>query len=369
MTCVKQLCRAATRIQRAWLCRLQRAAHAEQEYLERLAGRCQALLRRRRSLRKARSHDLDLTADKIRADLRDWLRGVREALDDADESLRRPSPRVPRLAELVDELRQAEAEFGGLTVAWKEKYVAVVTEPITLEEVYLGPFELRLPWERLVQRADGFCFEVVALEPNPAQANPGVTHPHVRSRQVCAGDATLPLQRALEAGRLADAFQLVHGVLRQYNPASPHVRLEEWGGPSCYDCGRRLHEDGAYFCEGCSRDYCESCSTSCPGCDSTRCPACLEPCAVCDEGFWRGCLRPSAHSPRRCCGNCLASCAACRARVAKDEITPETGLCPTCHAARRPAPDPSTSLPTPIPHASTTEEPHAPSPPSPVAAA
>jgi hypothetical protein len=332
--------------------------------LDRLAGRCLALQRLHDRLHKARTHGLDHAADKAREELHGWLRLVREALEDVEHA-RAPAQLLhPCVADLVQELRQAEGEFSGLTIDWQEKYVGVVTEPITLEEVHLGPFAVRLYWGRLAHAADSGCFEVVALEPNPAEGASQVTHPHVRSNRLCAGDASGALRRALEQGRLADAFQLVRGVLRLYNPASPHVRLEEWGGRTCRDCDRRIHDEDVYYCAACGDDYCESCAGSCPGCSDTRCLGCLVECAVCHEAFCGRCLRPSAHSSRRCCGNCLTRCPACAAEVAKDEVIGRPAWCPTCDRRRRGAStgtaDPATSNSANT--ASTPEEPHAPTP-------
>jgi hypothetical protein len=66
---------------------------------------------------------------------------------------------------------------------------------------------------------------VEAVDPNPATNDEEVTHPHVKSNGLCAGDATVPIQAALQDGRICDAMLLVNAVLQHYNPASPYVSL------------------------------------------------------------------------------------------------------------------------------------------------
>ncbi|MCW2750109.1 MAG: hypothetical protein JWR83_1219, partial [Aeromicrobium sp.] len=110
---------------------------------------------------------------------------------------------TPDLRHWLAEARQLEAEFGSVEVKWAERTVRAVTEPITLHGVELGPFALDLHWDRLGSARGVHCFDVVALEPNPAAGRDDVVHPHVQGRDLCAGDAAGPVQRALEEGRFA----------------------------------------------------------------------------------------------------------------------------------------------------------------------
>src|SRR5262249_50731533 len=210
------------------------------------------------------------------------------------------------------------------------KLLSVTTEPITLEGVELGPFAIQLYWKRLAHDPGSRCFDICALEPNPAAGNDRVTHPHVKDSKLCAGEATLPIQKALEQGRLADAFILIRSVLRHYNSSSPHAHLEHWYGSRCQDCGTSMSDEERSYCEGCSDDYCDDCSSSCTTCSALRCFGCLTPCVVCDNQFCSHCLKPSAGSGRDCCEDCLARCARCQAQVARDELAVDTNLCPSC---------------------------------------
>jgi hypothetical protein len=224
-----------------------------------------------------------------------------------------------------------EEEFGEIQIDSKERFLCATTEPIMLQGLYLGSFAIHFFWDRWRHHPDVQCFDILALDPHPAAADSRVTHPHVKSKTLCAGDAKLALSKALEQGRLADAFCLIHGVLANYNVNSPHVRVDEWGGTRCHacDCGS-MDEDDCRLCEPCGHDYCPDCWSNCGVCGDVRCLDCMKCCAVCYERCCGRCLHGSVHSGRECCRDCLRTCAACGALVAKDEVSPATDRCPGC---------------------------------------
>jgi len=209
------------------------------------------------------------------------------------------------------------------------------TEAIALRGVELGPFAIELHWEARCE--PGSRFEIVALEPNPAAGGKGaVTHPHVRDRHLCAGDAAAPIRRALDDGRIADAFVLVRSVLRTYNPSSPYTPLEDWGGSPCRECGRSAAGDERFCCEGCDADFCESCTRGCARCDSPRCSGCLDPCALCRQECCSSCLDDDP-AGRALCSDCWANCDDCDRRLPKDRLS--SRLCPECHTLSEEDPD------------------------------
>jgi hypothetical protein len=142
----------------------------------------------------------------------------------------------------------------------------------------------------------------------------------------------VPLQSALEQGRLADAFHLVRSVLGTYNPDSAYASLADWGGVPCWNCSCTTTEDDRYFCEGCDRDICSDCISSCKHCDRTRCSACISRCDVCNEACCRLCLTTSACSETALCKDCLRVCEGCSAEIAPDELDEDTKRCPACNA-------------------------------------
>jgi hypothetical protein len=310
---------------------------------------CQRALREaRRRVDMARQLRLTRVMTDLQAAVLICVRDLYDSAADAARNLARPTPTAPSLRFLLEELRQIEADFGNLTIDWQTKAINVTTEPITLKDVYLGPFEIRFFWERLTRTTDDFCFDVVALDPHPPDASEDVTHPHVKRSKLCPGAAKKPLENALEQGRLADGFTLVRSVLVTYNPNSPHAALEEWSGARCHDCQCALPEDDRNFCEACSRDYCQDCASFCWSCDCLRCTHCLELCQVCQRGSCQSCLALTQASRRRCCTDCRRVCSDCEAVFARDEQEQGTSLCPACRSVAPPAPgDASTTEPMP----------------------
>jgi hypothetical protein len=332
--------RAALRLRDVYVTRAAQAL--EQALLRRLADYHLVLERTRASLRQAVAANTPVNAFTVCRDLHGLVRAVQRAAAQLTQELATPVVEIPDLRTLLAELRQVEDEFGACHLDFKQKLLSVETDAIELEDVYLGPFSIQLSWTRLAHDAGSRCLEIVALDPQPAPTNEAVTHPHVRDNTLCAGDAAVPLQRALEQGRLADAFCLVRSVLTHYNPASPHVPLAEWGGQTCYECGCCVGDDDASHCEGCSSCFCEDCMSRCSGCGANRCSQCLENCPLCEEPCCCRCRRRSTHSDKICCRSCLRRCARCAAAVAAAELDPHTQLCPAClyaaAAAREPAP-------------------------------
>jgi hypothetical protein len=202
-------------------------------------------------------------------------------------------------------------EFEGVTVDASNQTLSVTTEPIVLEAIDLGPFEIRLHWDRIGDRRP---YEVVALEPNPAGESADTTHPHVRGEQLCEGDGRAPIDRALRAGRLMDFFHIVSRILDTYNSGSAYVSLSNWNGSPCADCGDVVCEDDVYVCDRCGDRLCRDCLSSCVRCDATCCHCCTTYCRSCEESICSDCQRDCGECHRPVCNSCLS----------------ETGLCQEC---------------------------------------
>jgi hypothetical protein len=346
MLSIPLLARVARRLQEVWVARSRRDASPEHSALRNLATCQQALRQARHRMALGRAHGLTLILPELHQNLRARAQDLGGAVDELRRQLERPAPDVPTIPFLVAELRQVEDEFHGLRIDWKQKTIGATTEPITLRGVALGPFEIQLYCDRLTDLTSERCFDVVALEPNPPVANDRVTHPHVKDDTLCAGNATIPLLKALEQGRIADAFCLVRSVLTHYNPGSPHVSLDAWGGLECSDCACSIDDDEAWSCEGCGDDLCADCREECTACGSIRCATCLQSCAVCHLTYCHNCLKPAAGSNRRCCARCLVACSACDAQIAKDELVGHGPRC-TAKLARPGAPVNPLISPTP----------------------
>jgi hypothetical protein len=242
------------------------------------------------------------------------LSDIERGMTQCDQLLRRreTAPIAPRL--IFDELRQLHDEFDEIKFDGAHSTLCATTEPIALEGVALGRFEIRLEL-RTCADADPVSFlRIVALEPNPASSDSTVTHPHVRDERICLGEAAAPVQQVLTEGRLCDLFLLIRSLLQTYNADSPFISLSKWDGRPCHDCGFSMDSEESYWCEGCENDVCDQCTSCCRSCDQSYCRNCLRDCAICGNAR---------------CEACLRRCRGCEEQVCGDCMTEE--LCSTCH--------------------------------------
>src|SRR5262249_5986414 len=133
--------------------------------------------------------------------------------------------RIVSIPDLYRDLIVVQSEFAGFEYDPDIHLLAVTTEPIRLEEIELGSFQIRLNYRRL---ADPQPYNVVALDPNPAASNNSITHPHINDERVCEGDARSAIARALAEGRLGDFFTIVDRLLHTYAPGRAYVELDSW---------------------------------------------------------------------------------------------------------------------------------------------
>lgn len=300
------VCRLARRLAIAWSARAGPPVDPERAWREvdaRLAGVDVG----RRRLRRAVRHNLMAIVPGLRADLVAGLAALARAVDQVRARLAAASDPAPEPREWVAEIRQLESEFGAVEVRWPEAVIRVVTEPLTLGDVDLGPFAIDFFWGRAWSGTPSRCFEVVALEPNPAAERRAVVHPHVEGTGICLGEATAVVARAVAQGRIADAFVMVRSVLTSYNAESAFVPLDEWtgeAGVACADCGRNADRYDVSACGACGDDLCESCQEGCVGCFASRCAGCLTACDDCGSACCRGCLEDMAETSR--CPSCSA---------------------------------------------------------------
>ncbi len=219
---------------------------------------------------------------------------------------------VPSLRELHADLLQLTEEFEMVRYDGKHQRLAVATDPIELDGIFLGDFEIRLHIPTLSEVAAPFPYTVGALDPHPAASNEYVTHPHVSEEILCAGDALAPIRSALSAGRICDFFMLVRSVLTTYNSDSPYVPLKDWHGRPCHDCGYITGGDDVQWCTSCERNYCDDCSSYCRCCDETTCNDCLESCPECNASTCTGCMTTCPECDKRRCRSCAEEPCPCQ---------------------------------------------------------
>ena len=258
----------------------------------------------RRRLCLARERGWDRAASRLLGQLERPLRNIPYEAEQVGRAADEAQAEGPSLREVYLELRQTHEELGPLGFEPKSKELSVVTEPIGLEGIHLGPFEVRLETGGLGD-AHSTGYHVIALDPHPAASNDAVTHPHVSDERLCAGDAAAAIEAALGAGRVFDFFTLVISVLRTYNPSSPFVSLDDWYGTGCYECGYMMAQDDVRWCELCEHDFCSECASYCTRCDETTCVRCLQSCPVCGESVCTSCMADCPDCGRSLCKNCL----------------------------------------------------------------
>ena len=260
----------------------------------------------RRKLQVALARGWNAAADKLARSIALVVRDMPMYVQNVENVVQaRRTVIVPSLSCLVADLQQLKEELDGLRYHAGQGILAVTTEPITLEGVYLGPFEIQLFLNGLARDEPYSAYDIVALDPQPANCNTDVTHPHVNDQKLCAGDATTPISAALSTGRICDFFLLVRAVLTTYNGSSPYVSLNDWHGTSCYDCGYTVGGDESRWCTSCDHDYCDDCASYCHVCDETTCNGCLASCPACDEHTCPSCLTRCPDCGDRLCTKCL----------------------------------------------------------------
>ena len=208
---------------------------------------CEVLLRQ---MHLAQQYGWQLAAGRLQRDLQEMLRRLHGELIGIDRMLMpiRNDLGCLSVRDIHADLLALHEEFDGVSFDRRGRTISVTIEPIELEGVYIGPFELRLDWSGLAY-GHAHKYRVIALDANPAATNERVTHPHVQDEAVCEGEGRQPIRIALKQGRLLDFFMIVASLLRTYNSGSPYVALSEWHGVECADCGNTVCDDQRYVCE------------------------------------------------------------------------------------------------------------------------
>jgi hypothetical protein len=327
--------RLATKLLPLW----QKQDHARRSQELFLANEIEAHLREIKACESRLNLTIKHSWQFAQAELKDQAllayRRLRILLQDKEDDARLDPPRDVRLSDLCGDLVQLQEEFAQVTIDWKNCTLSAQTEPIVLQGIQLGSFAIQFHWRLWPQHEEVACWSVEALQPHSSRVNPAVTHPHINGEEICLGEAAIPIMKALRDGRLAEAFLLINAVLTQYNAESAYVRLEEWGGVVCHDCGAAIGDDSHIDCGDCGHYFCRRCSSSCARCDIERCLGCLTKCALCDDACCRRCLEASSASKQEYCRRCLERCAGCEYRFAPDEIEQESRLCGNCRGGRR----------------------------------
>jgi len=278
--------------------------------------------------RLADEHGLSLCQLKLRQELQHTLRNFMEQISTLTSCFEVDPQDVLGFRHWYEEVEQLHEEFNTVTFQPGEGKLRVETPMITLGQVCLGAFAIDFH-----KKSTGISihdFEMVALQPEPANTDSDVIHPHVKGGELCAGDAKAPIRSALESGRLTDACLLIQSTLQTYNSRSAYVKLEQWYGVQCFDCSRTINPEDSFTCEGCQHTLCDQCFSSCSTCSSTYCPECMKGCSSCRSSYCDTCLEPSERDDKPLCRNCRTSCGRCGQIVAVEEFDEEEQVCLDC---------------------------------------
>ena len=229
-----------------------------------------------------------------------------------DQLQERVAPKtIAAEAELYRDLVALQSEFEDVQCDQDEHVLSVTTQPVVLDGIELGRFQIRLDWQCLQETSP---YAVVALDPNPAQSNDSVTHPHVNGQTLCEGSGRGAIEAALTQGRLGDFFTIVAQLLNTYAEGRAYVELDQWNGTACHECGSVVSEDDSYRCGCCEETVCSDCISFCAQCDQAYCSGCNSSCQRCEQSI---------------CSSCLERCRACGSHVCADCL--QETLCTQCH--------------------------------------
>ncbi len=267
----------------------------------------------RDGINKCKCFEWNRAAEKLAAKSQRILQDVPFTISELERTIKTSQAKLPSLRQIYEEIKQVQEEFGRMEYDRNNRTLSIFTDPIEMEGIFLGDFEIQLQIFDIANIQNGTTVKIIALDAHPAASSDDVTHPHVSDEYLCAGDASVPMHNALLDGRICDYFMLIKSVLETYNPSSPYVALDQWDGYACYDCGYTTDDENSFYCEACDCTFCNECYSYCHCCDTSLCHGCLKSCPICGETV---------------CESCLKTCNECGELVCESCIDDE--LCPTC---------------------------------------
>jgi hypothetical protein len=278
-----------------------------------------------RQLRHAQVRGWNAAYRRRQQELQTHLERLRYELADRERKLVPPATITASLRDLLLDLSALHQEFDEVEWDFSAGTLCVTTDPITLNDQYLGSFAIELEWRRLQAACP---YRVIARDPHPATRDSSVTHPHVQDAVLCEGEGKPAIRAALASGRLYDFFSLVSSILTTYNPSSAYVGLDEWSGTTCTDCGGSYGREDYYSCCGCEDPVCDDCGITCCVCGDPHCAECTDRCTVCDDSACKSCLETCTTCSEPVCRNCLAddnqTCESCHERRNETSEEPES---------------------------------------------
>ena len=153
---------------------LMRERARQQEAIPRLEPLKESMAHIQRiNIRLAKCHQNGLfgAAKRVRQNAMGALRDLRREVDLLTSQMNVESPVLPTAQEIIADLDQIEQEFPSWRCEGNQNNLIIVTDPIELEGVYLGRFEIQLDVNDIGNPSSQQPFSIVALAPNPAPSN------------------------------------------------------------------------------------------------------------------------------------------------------------------------------------------------------
>ena len=279
----------------------------------------------------SQSRGLRNAARVMRGRLLKALNAAQHEIDDAIYHVNQTSAStLATTRDVFDDLSTLHSEYPDLEVDFANQTISVTTEPIELEEIYLGQFKIVLELKFLSQTKP---YRIETVDPNPASSCDSTTHPHVQSESLCEGEAHLPIKNALADVRLHDFFTIVNQTLNTYNAGSAYVLLSDWSGDRCRDCGDLVRDDEISSCNRCDGQICGECTCSCEQCSDVYCDDCVSMCDGCKESYCEGCISSCDRCDQPYCEDCLTEnqCDDCHEKENETTTKPGDSAKPAVH--------------------------------------
>ena len=190
---IKNLIRMADKIQEA-LIRLKHGRYLElMRQLTTFAGQFQELTTQSRKMGASLANGWFSAAERCCKSVSRLLNDIPYSVSKIQKLNNAKQEKLLKRASLVDELKQVQEEFGSLEIDNAESTISVITESITLDDVYLGPFRIQLELKKFSELYTASPYCIIALSPNPAATDETVTHPHVSNEKLCEGDGCVTI--------------------------------------------------------------------------------------------------------------------------------------------------------------------------------
>jgi hypothetical protein len=87
-----------------------------------------------------------------------------------------------------------------------------------------------------------------------------IPHPHVNRKYLCFGDYKTAFNSCIQKKLISEAFDIVYGILKTYNAASPYMKIETFIEHTCPICKAIRKGYTGNTCTQCGDSVCGSCS-------------------------------------------------------------------------------------------------------------